>query len=387
MKAAQILYPVFCFIALASCELNRLHHSTSQEGTRLQPTPKIYPVDPRVHVDLPSTDPLDPSTFPRDISNAFAYSRYSIGVATSSQSILDAKTNSELGGGLKNVLNSSPISPEVISETYKTTLSEAEKIKASKHVKDLFPESLLEGTLSEKSFLFAKRLARCTSGTGASLKQCCEAFLTPMLLFSDDAIPPLYSQAKEAKKVDVSIFLKDDDRSPAVFKHSGARVWLSQCNYPVTSFPKDLANFKTQFGDYSKWSGDFHPYSMAKQGPRRIYRKSVPAVSVAETLGENCLPKETEVVIQSLTGITTFGVFDSKGQRIEFSEFPIANGSNSIRLAPDSCLGCHLKLDTRKFNVRIPSYIALGLEVMEHHKIKIKGDRAACALPGESIVW
>ncbi len=386
MKASQLANTVFCLIYLSGCELKSQQHSISRAGVSLQATSKVYPVDPRVHVDLPSTNPLDPSTFPRDISNAFAYSRYAIGIATSSQALFDAKTDGELGTALKTLMSNSTISPEEISETYRLTLSDVEKSEASKRVKDLFPESLLEGTFSEKSFLFAKRIARCTSDTGASQKQCCEAFLAPMLLFSDDAPPTSYRDAKEASKVDLSPFIKGADSTSAVFKHAGARVWLSQCNYPATSFPKDLADFKSQYGDYSKWSGDFHPYSMAKQGPRRIYRKSAPAVSVAETLGENCVARETEVVIQGPTGITTFGVFDSKGQRIEFSEFPIANGNNSIRLVPESCLGCHLKFDTRKFNVRIPSYVGLGLAVMEQHRVKIKGDLAACALPGENII-
>ncbi|MEI8027494.1 MAG: hypothetical protein WCI18_14190 [Pseudomonadota bacterium] len=385
MRASQLANTVFCFISLGGCELKSQHHS-SKEGVSLPGPSKVYPVDPRVHVDLPSTDPLNPSTFPRDISNAFAYSRYAIGLATSSQSLFDAKSEGELGEALKNLMSASTISPEEISETYKLTLSDVEKSEASKKVKDLFPESLLEGAFPEKSFLFAKRIARCASDTGASQKQCCEAFLAPMLLFSDEVLPPSYRDAKEASKIDFSSLMKEADSNSAVFKHAGARVWLSQCNYPATSFPKDLADFKSQYGDYSKWSGDLHPYSMAKQGPRRIYRQSAPSVSVAETLGENCVVRETEVVIQGPTGITTFGVFDSKGHRIEFSEFPIANGNSSIRIVPESCLGCHLKFDTRKFNVRIPSYVGLGLAVMEQHRVKIKGDLAACALPGENII-
>ncbi len=391
MKDMQFGKAVFCslyFICVTGgCDLKNEHNSTSREGISLQAEERVYPVDPRVHVDLPGTNPLDPATFPRNISNAFAYSRYALGLAINSQAILDATTNVELVMGLNTVLAASPISPEWISGTYKTALSEVEKSEASTKVKNLFAGSLLEGNFSERSFLFAKRLARCTSETGASLKQCCDGFLTPMLLFTDDAIPPSYSLAKEASKVDLSVILKDGDTNPAFFKHAGARVWLSQCNYPATVFPKDLKEFKVQYGDFKKWGRDFHPFSMAKQGPRRVYRKSMPAVSVAETLNENCEISETEVVIQGLTGKTIFGVYDLKGQSIEFSEFPIANGDRSIRLVPDSCLGCHFKLDTRKFNVRIPSYVGLGLGVMEQHRIKIQGDPAACARPGETIIW
>jgi hypothetical protein len=207
-----------------------------------------------------------------------------------------------------------------------------------------------------------------------------------MLLFSENEIPESYRSAKKSSQLDLSSYLKNNDSSSSIFKHSGARVWLSGCDYTVNSFPETLAEFKGKFGEFTKWEGDFHPYSMAKQRPRRIYRQSTPPVSVAETLGDACEVRETEIVLQDAEGITTYGVYDSNGNRIEFSEFPVANGTNSIRATPDTCLGCHLKLDTRKFNVRIPSAVALGLGPMDNHKNRVTQNPKDCRNPRDIVV-
>jgi len=386
VKPSELARCLFFVMGLSGCDLKIVRETKSLE--EFSPTSAIvYPVSPRAHVDLPDSDPLDPSTFPRNVSNAIAISRYAMGMATKSLTLLDAKTNGDLSEGLKTLMARSSLSPQMISETFKLGLSAAESREASQKIRESFPGAEFEGTYFEKSFLFGKRLAQCVARSGASPANCCEAFLVPMLLFSEDKIPTTYSLAIEASKVDVSSFFKEGDPNFPVFKHSGARTWLSQCYYPTIAFPRDLEEFKLKYGDFKKWGGDFHPFSMAKQGPRRLYRQNSPAISVAETLGANCEVRETEVVIEGPKGETTFGAFNGQGRAIEFSEFPAANGRIIIRSSPDSCLGCHLKLDTRKFNVRIPSFLGLGLTVMEQHRIPMNRDPAACARSGENVIW
>ena len=66
--------------------------------------------------------------------------------------------------------------------------------------------------------------------------------------------------------------------------------------------------------------------------------------------------------------------------------FPARLGVDAVKHTPDSCMGCHYKLDSRAFDVRAPSYVALGLVLRSSQGVPQWVDGSACARPGETQV-
>jgi hypothetical protein len=173
------------------------------------------------------------------------------------------------------------------------------------------------------------------------------------------------------------------------FSHQGIKAWLAVCEPVLTRAPATLADLVLRYGDYANdpaWEQEIHPISMAKLAPRRIYRHRAKGVSVAESLGTDCGLRETEVIVVQGSGLA-FWSYGATGTLQYHGFFPASRGVDAVKFTPDACLGCHYRLDTRAFDVRYPSYIALGLKLRGAGGEDVWSDGSACIRPGERVIW
>ncbi len=174
------------------------------------------------------------------------------------------------------------------------------------------------------------------------------------------------------------------------FEHQGIKAYLAVCVPIVRGAPRTLDEVKARFGHDARghrWATEYHPISMAKLAPRRIYRSHDEKVSVAESIGEDCAVRETEVIAERSDGVLDFWSYGADGAREMHGFFPARLGVDAVKATPDSCMGCHYKLEARSFDVRVPSFVALGLTLRASQGIPQWVDGSMCARPGETIVW
>jgi hypothetical protein len=237
--------------------------------------------------------------------------------------------------------------------------------------------------------LVAMRHSRDVCAPAASAAACCRALLAPAALLDEptswtpeqrDHVRELAARPDFAFRL-VAERLAADPTQP--FEHLGLRAWLGACGGEATGAPNDLAALVARYGDYRAWPSELHPISMAKLAGRRIYRRG--RISIAESIDERCAVRETEVVIARPTGTLDFWTYDRAGHRSDTGLFPAGPGRDAVKLAPDACMGCHYKFDVRRFDVRVPSWAALQLELRYVRGVPSWRDDSVCALPGEPI--
>jgi hypothetical protein len=105
-------------------------------------------------------------------------------------------------------------------------------------------------------------------------------------------------------------------------------------------------------------------------------------LSIAETLNDSCSVSETEVILRRGDGSLNYWVYDANGQLTPESHFPAPTRGGqfvtAVKLAPDSCMGCHYDFVTRQFD---------QLKVSADHLRLPKTDDlpVRCAQTGETI--
>lgn len=89
------------------------------------------------------------------------------------------------------------------------------------------------------------------------------------------------------------------------------------------------------------------------------------------------------MILRRPDGALNFWVYDSTGKMSITSHFPSANRDQGFetveKLSPESCMGCHYDLVTRKFDVLSPSADVLRLAKTTELPI-------VCAENGEDLV-
>ena len=178
------------------------------------------------------------------------------------------------------------------------------------------------------------------------------------------------------------------------FNQANVRSWLAYCGPDAQRAPDSIWEFKARFGDYTagaEWVQELHPISPAKQAGRRIYRRRMDDgtwVSVAESINDDCSVRETETIVVSPGRQALFWVYDHHGDRGSHAYFPTRRaGQDAVRFAPDSCMGCHYTMDTRRFTVPAPSFEALNLKLYEADGAPVWRDHAHCATGAESLIY
>ena len=153
-------------------------------------------------------------------------------------------------------------------------------------------------------------------------------------------------------------------------------AWLSICAPLVNKIPRSLEQFKHKFGDYKKedqWFSELHLNSMVKHKLRRIYRNPLANIVVAETLSDNGVVEETEIIKKSKHDEYEFLSYNKEDKLRPFGVIENHHGKNFLSYNPQSCFGCHYNFDTHKFNIVSPSAKALNLkEIVMSDKLKFK---------------
>jgi len=374
------------FVQMISCQSQSALRNETLNNPHDENTP--YPVSPRVHAELPTTNPLDPKTFPRTTPIGKAYARYAIGLLSQKSETFSAESNPLLMEDLKAITKDSKISPQTVSRILKTSITSMELKASADQIRQIYPQSELEGNVVTKSLILGKQLNQCMKESGTDINNCCRAFLIPYVLFQSETVPESFSTSTNFSDIDFSKLINpNSDQNENIFNLLGTKVWLSQCSIIALGLPRKVNDFKKVFGDYHTWKSEFHPISMAKQRGRRIYRNSKLKVSIAETLTESCGVEETEFIVEGKDSNLAFGVYNQLGQISPLSNFPKGNGGDALRFSPDICMGCHVKLDSRRFNVRIPSKEALKIHLFQNGDKKLYRNDIACAFEGERIIW
>lgn len=389
-------------VVLAAC--GRGERSETETSRVDESTSRVYPVDPQVHVEDKSLDASNPGTIHAHVLNAVAYARY--GVATLSPEGTNVPEDAESIATLLGSLGAkSGISPARVVELYRIEGTEAEYDRRRAHVlegaqgvSDTAPLS----SVGHRIVDLEKQVAGCTSSPGGpSAEACCTALAVPWFLL--DPASKLDAPARTALDAEASAGTlysslparklseeRAEEGSVQPFEHQNIKAFLAVCAPIVRHVPADLAALKARYGDYahdSGWAVELHPISMAKLAARRIYRSAKDKISIAESIGEDCSVRETEVVVERSDGLMDFWSFGANGERETHGFFPARLHVDAIKHTPDSCMGCHYKLDTRRFDVRAPSYRALALVLRKSQGAPQWIDGSSCGRPTDTIVW
>jgi hypothetical protein len=375
-------------LALVACSTGPSNEGATTSSI-VDPRVDVYPVDPQLHVEDKSLDASKPGTVRASVLNAVAYARYGASLlepevpaspSTIAEALVVASRESAIPTATVLRAFAAEASPEAV---------EAYRVHAVSGARGLPASAPLPIVLRRAATLHAQ-LDAC----GADAARCCAALATPWFFL--DAWPSLTADARaalETHAADGSLhaFIADEALARSAsqpFEHQSIKAWLAVCAPIVRHLPATLDELRARYGDYRRdprYTVELHPVSMAKLAPRRIYRRADMPVSIAESLGEDCAVRETELVVGR--GPLDFASYGADGRREELGYFPAQRGVDAIKPTPDSCLGCHYKLDTRAFDVRTPSYVALGLELRERQGVPQWIDGSGCRTARDRIVW
>lgn len=237
------------------------------------------------------------------------------------------------------------------------------------------------------------RVNLCTQD-GYSGAACCQALLWVEALAPEVDEADYRPTAGEVMARALAAYQSGERTAIQPFNQANVRSWLAYCGPDAQRAPESIWEFKARFGDYTAgagWVQELHPISPAKQAGRRIYRRRMDDgtwVSVAESINDDCSVRETETIVVSPGRQALFWVFDHHGDRGSHAYFPTRRaGQDAVRFAPDSCMGCHYTMDTRRFTVPAPSFEALNLKLYEADGEPVWRDHAHCASGTESIIY
>ena len=195
-----------------------------------------------------------------------------------------------------------------------------------------------------------------------------------------------FSQANQGESSEADEPQSDPNAESLSYRLSGLKAWLGVCHAALSSAPATLSDFyrahAPDFSDDSRWQKALHAKSRAKRGPRRVYMRRDGLLSVAETLNEECFVSETEVILRRPDGALNYWVYDATGRLTPESHFPAPSRDGRfvtvLKLAPDSCMGCHYDFVTRQFDQLKVSADHLRLPKTAELPVR-------CAAPDEKI--
>jgi len=325
-----------------------------------------YPIDPQVHAAFEGTDALNSGTYRGNIPFSLSHTIYAANLIENKRLFLaDESLDKEtLFSYILNISNAERISSTllpILERKYdRGSLSKefdalAKKINFHFKLKTVNEADRLNQQLNSCNRTHDKR-------------QCCKGLLSSWVFAKGKGFP-------QGKHLNPNLVT--------------TRAWLSICGPIISDLPKTLEEFKEKYGQFDTaldWAQELHPQSMAKQGGRRVYRKYLRKykvdISSAQTLDPKCNVTETEVVMRSPSGLMKFFGYDANGHLTPLGIFPMTQGRKSIRVTPESCLGCHYKFDSREFNVQIPSYEALQLKLNSGASNEIH-----CKNQKDTVIW
>ena len=363
---------------------------------------RVYPVNPRVHVDTPSLDPLDSANIEPSILNVTAYVEYmSQLIRVSASPLRDVEG---LAYFLAQRAEQTTLPFEVALEIAQRQL---DPVLMNQYWSQIVPE-VRGAELTDEPPRVMQRIVRGETqrracvGLGYSSAECCVALAWFSALTRDEDLALIENGSFPSGYSTMTTALLDRERddvergASAViqpFVHLGAKAWLSYCGGDFDGGPQSVIELKQSYGDYHTdqclWSRELHPLSAAKKTGRRIYRRDLgqgQKITVAETLIGDCEVLETEVILLEGTEPIKFWSFDHVGQRVWHAIFLRKPGEDSIRYTPDSCMGCHYTFDQRRFVVVEPSYEALNLKYMIVRGEEQWEDSWACLTPEDYVV-
>lgn len=385
MKHAYLIHIGVLFLMLGCSELESLQQSVDMKSDR-----DVYPVDPSVQVSEAEAVPTQTFRPAPTISNATAYARYAVGLNT--PELLHTEDTQEIAlqmaedaqGATRYALIASIANVGASEAVYASYFSHIKK-EARRLNSDALPRlgrQILDGHA---------KLSTCVD-SGQSARECCLGLLWFEGFRDEQGAGGGYMHRTESEiERRLSEGVQGDDIHP--FRQSGVRAWLSYCGGVITDAPDTLTAFKQRYGDYhdgAEWTREFHPISPAKQAGRRIFRRQLPdgtRVSIAESTRDDCTVLETETIVKSPGQSALFWVFAEHAQRVNYAFFPTRRAhEDTVKFAPNTCMGCHYTLDTRQFNVVTPSFDALNLTLFESNNGPVWRDHAHCAEPGDTLV-
>jgi hypothetical protein len=144
--------------------------------------------------------------------------------------------------------------------------------------------------------------------------------------------------------------------------------------------PSTLDALRDRVGDYTQWPSRVTACSPPKNGPRRVFENEQLGVAVAETLeaeaaggaapeeGEGTPPhttvRETEVIFADARadGQLDFAVYGPSGERMDRSTFATRAGTTATTAAPYTCLTCHVRRSSGRFDVLRPFGTGAGCQ-------------------------
>lgn len=304
-----------------------------------------------------TADVSEPGKQPRPlVSNSFAYARYA------ALNLASFETNELTPFQVKETL----LRSAEISGVSPTQLLESLEVGE--------PQSL-KGEMSTSQLRYEEFKAqhrKCVL-LNFSGDECCRALAWPM------AVLPRFSSITQTERTrligraaDVLVSKRErlllwahdplaeesenDDQS--LYRLAGLKAWLGVCHAEVSKAPRTLTEFYKIYAperaETAQWQTVLHAKSRAKRQPRRVYMHRDGLLSIAETLDKDCLVSETEVIMRRADGTLNYWVYDANGLLTPESHFPMAAGGTqfvtSVKLAPDSCMGCHYDFVTRQFD-------------------------------------
>jgi len=328
---------------------------------------------------LDPSEPEEQDRQPRPlVSNAFAYARY---VA------LNLKSH-----------ETSQLTPTQVMDAL-TLGIEQSRVSLKTAIEVLALESSLSVTIDASTSVkryeeFKFQHGHCTT-RGFSAIECCQATAWPLAI-----LPRVSSLSEKTRKEVLAIASDSSLSSPSKqqrlielvnsgsvsYRLSGLKAWLGVCHAKLSSAPATLSEFYRKhapdINDSSRWQRALHAKSRAKRGPRRVYMRLDGMLSVAETLNQECSVSETEVILRRPDGALNYWVFDALGHLTPESHFPAPTRGGAfvtaLKLAPDSCMGCHYDFVTRQFD-----QLRVSAELLRLPKTSDLPVR--CITPGESI--
>lgn len=377
-----------CFLAAPACTpLKKLLSSGTGETHSAQSVPESA-----------GTSNSETQTQPRPlVSNAFAYARYA------ALNLADHATNE--------------LSDAQVRDTLLTAATQSDvALLAVVNALETAPKALPAGaSTSQVRFWEHKQQHDACVSANHTAVSCCRAMAWPLAVLPRfqslsestraqlrrDAAAALNTDSKREKliawqrldpRIDASAMSEDaiDDSTGLVgaasYRLAGVKAWLGVCHAVLSGAPRTLEAFYSEHapnhGDSSRWHTQLHAKSRAKRQPRRVYMRHDGQLSIAETLSDSCSVSETEVILRRGDGSLNYWVYDANGQLTPESHFPAPTRGGqfvtAVKLAPDSCMGCHYDFVTRQFD---------QLKVSADHLRLPKTDDlpVRCAQTGETI--
>ncbi len=361
----------------------------------------IYPVDPHTHVTTPGADPMNRDTYQTRVANAVAYARYAAAQYDGS-AVEDIEDVEQIAALVSRLASESGVS---FADGAKYHLSVADERAYEEYREEVYDDILGftgDGRLPRLGARIMdgyEKLYACQAG-GYDAAQCCQAlaWFEGMVSAGSAAAAPgdetadYDSWTSAVMKAEHAAVAAGDQVYAQPFNHLGLKAWLSYCGGSAQDIPTTLDDLRYRFGDYRvdpDWVVELHPVSLAKQAGRRIFRRRFSdgsVMSIADTLGEACGVRETEVIFAVPDRAQQFWSFDAHGRNVHHGHFPVRKGVEAVRFTPDACLGCHYEFDARRFNVMAPSFDALHLILKSRDGVPQWTDHTECATPRDLIV-